>query len=73
MMAPVLSLVLGLAAADEPSPQPQPQPRTIVVKVGRLFDGTGEVARHDQVVVIEGDRKRRSAWPVRCRCPRGRR
>jgi imidazolonepropionase-like amidohydrolase len=54
MMAPVLSLVLGLAAADEPSPQPQP--RTIVVKVGRLFDGTGEVARRDQVVVIEGDR-----------------
>ena len=68
MMAPVLSLVLGLAVADEPSPQPRP--RTIVVKTGRLFDGTGDGYRHDQVIVIEGDRVKAVAaagavaWPA---------
>ncbi len=35
---------------------PHQKPKPLVIKAGRLFDGTGDVLRADQVVVIEGDR-----------------
>ena len=54
MMVSVLTLVVGLTAADGPTTPPKP--RTVVVKAGRLFDGTGDVVHRDQVIVIEGDR-----------------
>ena len=52
------SFSVSVLGADTPKPPGEPvvpTPHT-VVKVGRLFDGTGEAFRDDQVIVIENDR-----------------
>lgn len=54
LLASVLSLFANPIAGDEPTAPAKPRP--VVVKAGRLFDGTGEVAHRDQVIVIEGER-----------------
>ena len=55
LAASLLFSILGLdmsTALGEPAAPAAPT----VVKVGRLFDGTGDAFRTDQVIVIEGDR-----------------
>ncbi|MCA1686036.1 MAG: amidohydrolase family protein [Planctomycetia bacterium] len=47
----VLTLVLAA-----PPPEQGPKPGTVVVRAGRLFDGTGDALARDQVIVIEGER-----------------
>jgi imidazolonepropionase-like amidohydrolase len=56
-LTPVLLLAVGLVdvEADDKARAKAP-PRVVVVKAGRLFVGTGEVADRDMVVVVEGDR-----------------
>ena len=50
--------IVGLhSATDSPGlTNPAPKPKRLVIKAGRLFDGTGDAVRTDQVVVVEGDR-----------------
>jgi imidazolonepropionase-like amidohydrolase len=49
-----IGLLLCVSAAD---PAPKAAPKPVVVKAGRLYDGTGDAYHHGkQVVVIEGDR-----------------
>jgi imidazolonepropionase-like amidohydrolase len=43
------------SARAEPAPA-APATAPVVIKVGRLFDGTGDAFREDQVVLIAGDR-----------------
>ncbi len=56
----LIGLILGLFSAPElpPSsaPQPKAKPRPVVIKAGRLFDGTTDAHRSGQVIVIEGER-----------------
>ena len=47
-----LLLALGGPTTDD---APAPQPLTYI-RAGRLFDGTGDAYRLDQVIVVEGDR-----------------
>jgi len=35
---------------------PEPAPKVVYLKAGRLFDGTGDVAVPDRVIVVEGER-----------------
>jgi imidazolonepropionase-like amidohydrolase len=53
-LTPVLTLALLSFVADTAGAPAKP--RVVVVKAGRLFDGTGEAVRRDAVIVIEGDR-----------------
>lgn len=46
----------GLSRARGAEPPPPESPRITVVKTGRLFDGTGDDYRRDQLIVIEGER-----------------
>ncbi len=50
--------IVGLHSATDSSASasPEPKPRPLVIRAGRLFDGTGDAVRTDQVVVVEGDR-----------------
>ena len=54
----LIGLALGLNSAAGPSAleTPEPKPKPLVIKAGRLFDGTGDAYRSGQVVVIEADR-----------------
>jgi imidazolonepropionase-like amidohydrolase len=54
----LIVLILGLPGSSDPSTTsaPKPKPRPVVIKAGRLFDGTGDAHRTGQVIVIEGDR-----------------
>jgi imidazolonepropionase-like amidohydrolase len=36
--------------------EPAAPPRTVAIKVGQLFDGTGDECRRDVVIIIDGDR-----------------
>lgn len=59
MLAPALiGLILGLPPVADPptSPSPKPTPRPIVIRAGRLFDGTGDAHRTGQIILIEGER-----------------
>jgi imidazolonepropionase-like amidohydrolase len=59
---PILATALLLSLTTSgPAPEADPpvspaRARAVVVKAGRLFDGTGETVARDMVVVIEGDR-----------------
>ena len=56
----LIGLILGFAGSSDPSsssaPNPKPKPRPLVIKAGRLFDGTGDAHRSGQVIVIDGER-----------------
>ena len=56
----LIGLILGLFSASELPPSSAPKskakPRPVVIKAGRLFDGTGDAHRSGQVIVIEGER-----------------
>ena len=54
----LIGLIVGLHAATDSSASTSPEPKSkpLVIKAGRLFDGTGDALRTDQVVVVEGDR-----------------
>lgn len=51
-----LALALNSAADASALEAPKPEPKPLVIKAGRLFDGSGDVYRSGQVVVIEADR-----------------
>ncbi|MBI2827588.1 MAG: amidohydrolase family protein [Planctomycetia bacterium] len=48
-----MALFAAPAAIRAADPAP---PRTLVIKAGRLFDGTGDDYRRDVVIVVEGER-----------------
>ena len=54
----LFGLFFGLQSATDSSvaTSPHPKPKPVVIKAGRLFDGTGDALRTDQIIVIEGDR-----------------
>ncbi len=54
----LVGLILGLVSAGDPSPSstPVPKDKPVVIKAGRLFDGTGDAHRTGQLVVVEGER-----------------
>jgi imidazolonepropionase-like amidohydrolase len=52
-LALILAAPLGASPARGADPA---SPKTLAVRAGRLFDGTGDSARSDVVIVVEGDR-----------------
>ena len=54
----LIGLIFGLTSSAEPIQEaaPNPKPTPVVIKVGRLFDGTADTLRNDQFIVIEGER-----------------
>lgn len=52
-----LAFAFALVGSSSPARADRPVVKDlVVVKAGRLFDGTGDSARPDRVIVIEGDR-----------------
>ena len=51
----LLATAIGVAAGGAQAPPPKPD-RPIAIKGGLLVDATGAPPRHDQTVVIEGER-----------------
>jgi imidazolonepropionase-like amidohydrolase len=49
----VMLISTWVAVAQQP---PKPAPRTIYVRAGRLFDGTGDNVRENMVIVVQDDR-----------------
>ena len=54
----LIGLVVGLhsATVSSAAASPPPKPEPVLIKAGRLFDGTGDALRTDHVIVIDGDR-----------------
>ena len=53
----IFALLLAIAATTSPAHAEEAEKRpAIAIKAGRLFDGTGDAARRDQVILIKGDR-----------------
>ena len=53
-LAPLAAFLLAIPPA--PADEPAATPKVTYVKAGRLFDGTGDAYRDDQVITIEGTR-----------------
>jgi len=49
-----LFLLLGVSPAQQA--ESKPAPKVTYIKVGRLFDGTGDAVREKMVIVVEGER-----------------
>ena len=43
-------------AQPAPTPTPTPTPKTVYIRAGHLFDGTGDKTRDNMVIVVVGDR-----------------
>ena len=56
LLATVVTAAFSAAAAAVARADETPPQRSLVIKAGRLFDGTGDDYRHDVVIVIEGER-----------------
>ena len=54
-----LFLFLGTIAflpAFAQTPAPSPTPKTVYIRAGHLFDGTGDKTRDNMVIVVVGER-----------------
>ena len=51
-----LSIAASSSAYGQQTPAPTPTPKTLYIRAGHLFDGTGEKTRDNMVIVIVGDR-----------------
>ena len=52
----VVTIAFLPAFAQQPQPSPTPTPKTVYIRAGHLFDGTGDKARDNMVIVVQGDR-----------------
>ena len=51
-----LTIAFLPALAQTPSATPTPSPKTVYIRAGHLFDGTGDKTRDNMVIVVVGDR-----------------
>ncbi|HWG40176.1 MAG TPA: hypothetical protein VN658_06490, partial [Candidatus Acidoferrales bacterium] len=51
----VAIIFLSITAFAQQS-QPTPAPKTLYIRAGHLFDGTGDKARENMVIVVVGER-----------------
>src|SRR5260221_333466 len=51
----MIAVVPALAQPTQTSPQP-PAPKTVYIRTGHLFDGTGDKTRENMVIVVVGER-----------------
>jgi imidazolonepropionase-like amidohydrolase len=52
----VVTIAFLPAFAQTPAPTPTPTPKTVYIRAGHLFDGTGDKTRDNMVIVVVGDR-----------------
>jgi imidazolonepropionase-like amidohydrolase len=71
LSAALLALVSATPATPAVEEKGKPEPKTIYIKAGRLFDGTGEDYRRDVVLTVVGDRVREVAPASRAAIPAG--
>jgi imidazolonepropionase-like amidohydrolase len=50
------AILPAFAQQPTPAPAPSPAPKTVYIRAGRLFDGTGDKVRENMVIVVTGDR-----------------
>ncbi|HEV8492933.1 MAG TPA: amidohydrolase family protein, partial [Candidatus Angelobacter sp.] len=48
--------ILAFLPAFAQQPQPTPTPKTVYIRAGHLFDGTGDKTRENMVIIVVGDR-----------------
>src|SRR5579859_7448729 len=54
-VAATIAVVPAFAQQPQTSPQP-PAPKTVYIRAGHLFDGTGDKTRENMVIVVVGER-----------------
>ena len=52
----VVAIVFLPAFAQKPQPSPTPTPKTVYIRAGHLFDGTGDKTRENVMIVVVGER-----------------
>src|SRR5437764_3191994 len=53
----LLSILIIVPALAQPTQTPtQPAPKTVYIRAGHLFDGTGDKTRENMVIVVVGER-----------------
>ena len=70
-LAPLAALVLAIPAGVPAAAAEEAPPKVTYVKAGKLFDGTGDAYREDQVIAIEGGRVRSVEPAAKAEIPEG--
>jgi len=52
----ILIVTIAFLPAFAQTPAPTPTPKTVYIRAGHLFDGTGDKTRDNMVIVVVGDR-----------------
>src|SRR5580765_5265026 len=52
----IFVVTIALLPAFAQTPAPTPTPKTVYIRAGHLFDGTGDKTRDNMVIVVVGDR-----------------
>src|SRR5436305_2531278 len=52
----IFVVTIAFLPAFAQTPAPSPTPKTIYIRAGHLFDGTGDKTRDNMVIVVSGDR-----------------
>jgi imidazolonepropionase-like amidohydrolase len=56
IVVPVFAQPTQTPAQQPQTPAPTPTPKTVYIRAGHLFDGTGDKTRDNMVIVVMGDR-----------------
>ncbi|MGB9122679.1 MAG: amidohydrolase family protein [Candidatus Angelobacter sp.] len=52
----IVTMAIMPAFPQTPAPTPTPIPKTVYIRAGHLFDGTGDKTRENMVIVVVGER-----------------
>ncbi len=52
----IFVVTIAFLPAFAQTPAPTPTPKTVYIRAGHLFDGTGDKTRDNMVIVVVGDR-----------------
>jgi imidazolonepropionase-like amidohydrolase len=52
----IFVVMIAFLPASAQTPTPTPTPKTVYIRAGHLFDGTGDKTRDNMVIVVVGDR-----------------
>ena len=52
----IFVVTIAFLPAFAQTPTPTPTPKTVYIRAGHLFDGTGDKLRDNMVIVVVGDR-----------------
>src|SRR5438309_605291 len=67
----IFVVTIAFLPAFAQTPTPTPTPKTVYIRAGRLFDGTGDKVRENMVIVVQDDRIQSVGSPASVSIPAG--